>query len=1209
MSSRATALSSGAPIEAPWYSLPDNLVLMAGAGAGKTHGLISLALHVLSGARPDGEPLAPARLCAVTFTEKAAAEMKERLRARVRALADGGTEKELSESFATFGITPPPPSFWDELYGTLGSAFVGTFHSWCAQILRRYPAEAELEPGFTMLEEGEANELFVRCAEETVLRSLEAGGEEGAEARRLIRALGFRGQGDHGAALLELLNKVHLRLSEDGVPASALPQPSPELSFATARDGLCAVLEQIVALPLGRPAADGVILEARALLPRLVEAGPEDAAALLREVKGLMAGINLARCGKEAKPAFKLLREEAGKAFLLACGDAIAAPLHRDFVRCLERAEAAYREEKQRRSALDFADLVRRTRDLLRDHAAIRLEVQSRIGVLLVDECQDTNRLQLDLVALLCERRDGAPRPVSGSAFDSLPLEPAMLACVGDRKQSIYEFRGADVSVFVDIARRFREGDGKVEFLQHNRRSRPALLRFFNRLFAQVMAPDEPHPWRVEYRPEEDDLSAWRPDGPPGVCVQLLTVEGETSDERRAAEARAVAAQIQRLLAPDGPEVVGVDREGRTLRRAEGKDIVVLLRRFSHIKLFRQELLARSIPHVVVKGGGFFQSQEVIDLRSLLALLADPDDRLALAAVLRSPLVALTDSTVALLALEHRLSLERLRRLGLPPGATEDERERLEAFLEAVDGVAPLMHRVGVAGVLEHVVEALDLEAVLAAGFEGEQRVANVRKLIDWARSERPAGPGAAARQLTVKAEQEGREGQAVLVEESDPGAVRLMTIHQSKGLEFPVVFVPECGAGANQDNDLVLFDRDEGLCVRPRGEDGETVATSAAAKVQAALRSRQQAELERLFYVAATRARDLLIFSGENGRRGGGPSWRSQLDRFIAEDPEAAQLIETVAAEADAARLELTEPEVPRPTALDPAVEALVERSAEPPTITVRSLLAPVTQLADYALCPRRHHLAHVVGVEELPRREPVEDRSERPLGELSASERGSLVHLALERLDFSREPLPQIRSLLQAEGTDPDSPAGKEIAADVVAFAESALGRSFGELPPARFHRELPFVLAIRDGGFTLHLRGTVDVLAVMGDGTALILDYKHTRGRGRGADAYAFQLACYALAARTFLPPEVELKTGIAFLKDHGAPPDVRTLGEEALAAFRSSLLRMARELIERRRKGDYPVLARKRCEALRCGFVYQCHASRSTRAQLVIPGLEV
>ncbi|MFN7133792.1 MAG: hypothetical protein ACK4N5_17075, partial [Myxococcales bacterium] len=114
-----------------------------------------------------------------------------------------------------------------------------------------------------------------------------------------------------------------------------------------------------------------------------------------------------------------------------------------------------------------------------------------------------------------------------------------------------------------------------MEYLQHNRRSRPALLRFFNRLFAQVMRPDEPRPWRVEYWPEEDDLSAWRPPGPEGACVQLLSVEGEDAEERRALEARAVAAHIAMLLGPDGPAVVGVDREGRTLRRAEGKDVVI----------------------------------------------------------------------------------------------------------------------------------------------------------------------------------------------------------------------------------------------------------------------------------------------------------------------------------------------------------------------------------------------------------------------------------------------------------------------------------------------------------------------------------------------------------------------------------------------------------------------------------------------------------
>ena len=274
-------------------------------------------------------------------------------------------------------------------------------------------------------------------------------------------------------------------------------------------------------LSLGRVLQiDALQRAARELLPFLKTAEPADAAVALAKVKEL-PGINLVSCGKLAKPTLKVLRDELMVAFELACGDAIAAPLHTDFVRVLARVETAYRDEKERRGVLDFADLVRRARDLLRDAPSVRLEAQQRVGALLVDECQDTNRMQLDLVALVCEQRLGAARPVKRSAFEELPLEPAMLACVGDRKQSIYEFRGADVSVFVDVAERLKGGEGRVEYLKHNRRSRPALLRFFNGLFAQVMKPDQPLPWRVDYHPAEDDLVPWRPEGPPGNCVEI----------------------------------------------------------------------------------------------------------------------------------------------------------------------------------------------------------------------------------------------------------------------------------------------------------------------------------------------------------------------------------------------------------------------------------------------------------------------------------------------------------------------------------------------------------------------------------------------------------------------------------------------------------------------------------------------------------------
>jgi ATP-dependent exoDNAse (exonuclease V) beta subunit len=411
-------------------------------------------------------------------------------------------------------------------------------------------------------------------------------------------------------------------------------------------------------------------------------------------------------------------------------------------------------------------------------------------------------------------------------------------------------------------------------------------------------------------------------------------------------------------------------------------------------------------------------------------------------------------------------------------------------------------------------------------------------------------------------------------------------------------VIVPESGTRGRPYLDAEHYDRLKGLCVRPRGEDGALVETSGAQGVLAALVSRQHAELARLFYVAATRARDLLVFSGEVSRGGG--AWRDHLEGFasVAGASKLMKVVDAVPAPFVQVDDEKGAGERGAPVAspIRPAVsqERLVAQT-QGPRLSVRSLVAPVTQLADFSLCPRRHHFAHALGIEERPARTQREQERQPERSRMGAAERGTFVHRVLERIDFGAPASGQVRALLASEGRPGDGAEAASLIDDVSAFAESPLGRQLARLPASRLLRELPFLLAVGEEDVTLHVRGAVDVLAVLEDGTALVLDYKHTAASGRGADDYAFQLACYALAMRGFLPRGVTLCAGIAFLKDRGAPPDVRTLSDAALSTFERTLAVMGKELLERQRTQDWPVLSRPRCEAMRCGFVYLCHRS--------------
>ncbi|HEY0095361.1 MAG TPA: UvrD-helicase domain-containing protein, partial [Archangium sp.] len=546
------------------------------------------------------------------------------------------------------------------------------------------------------------------------------------------------------------------------------------------------------------------------------------------------------------------------------------APFEASFRSLLSQVEARHEEEFARRNALDFTALLVKTRDLLRDIPDYRRQVQERLGALMVDEFQDTNRLQLELVLLLAEKRDEGPRPVRPDErlVDVLPLEPAFLCAVGDRKQSIYEFRGADVSVFEVLAKKIESEGGVRDFLQHNRRSVPPLLEFFNRAFAGVLVGGEggARPYEVVYVPKEDDLSAVRPERVSAPVVERLVLDDEelSTGELRAADAESVAKRLKVMLAP-GAEPCVAREDGEGLRPARGGDVAMLFRTFSSLEVYRQALIRHGIPHRVLRGRGFYGAQEVLDLSSLLSLLADPEDALAFAAVLRSPLVGLSDAALFRLAGPEGLSLPAVERLGSSAleGLPEGERVRLERFLTVLPELRRERDRLGVRALLQVALAATDYREALAGTPYAEQASANVEKLFALADRRDERGTGGCmnfARELQRLANEEPNESQADLLEAGDPRAVQLLTIHRAKGLEWPVVVVPALGSLRRFSSGRALFERTHGLCLRPWMPDSlEKYRSPRYDQVKEELKRRETAEYRRVLYVALTRARDRL--------------------------------------------------------------------------------------------------------------------------------------------------------------------------------------------------------------------------------------------------------------------------------------------------------------------------------------------------------------
>lgn len=1188
-------------------ALERNLALMAGAGAGKTYSLVTICLHLLTDARAVTKALRPSQLYLMTFTDKAAGELRDRLRRRIEDLATarkgGEAEKILRESFARLDRPFPTKERWRELRDDLGASFIGTFHSLCVQLLRRAPPGLGVDPAFELLDERAAAALLTEVAERVVLAAVEKGDTAIAE---LCREYNFIGNLRSGG-VVDLLVQTFGRIREEGVdPANAAITDG---AACRARfDEALALVKQAYFEAKGSRERksdrwEQALSELSGCLPGLTfenfyePNGISNVLAALGDTNtnvaaGLKSAIQNLKygCVGSKDPKVTGLVELHAACFV--------EPHERAFRALLCELRDRHREELDRRGVLDFSELLIRVRDLLRDHPAVRREVQARVGALLVDEFQDTNRLQLEIVLMLAEARAGAARATTGSDdILALPIEPAFLCAVGDRKQSIYEFRGADVSVFELLARQIEAHGGARDFLRDNYRSSQALLSFFNTTFAELMRTrSEPKDFEVVYTAGEDDLRATRKEPVDGPCVERLVFEpAEKAEECRLREADFLARRLKALLAPGAPAiVVGEDGIKRTPR---GGDVALLFRAFTQLELYRQALIRHNIPHRVVGGRGFYAAQEVLDLASLLSLIADPEDLLSLTAVLRSPLVGVSDDSLYKLsgAPQKRLSLARMD-APLPA----DERARLDRFLVVFRKLRAERDRLGLRLLVKVALDELGYRTAVAGTSFGEQALANLDKLVELAGHWDRHGLGgceAFARELLTLAQSEPREEQADTLDAQDPRAVQLLTIHRAKGLEWPIVVVPDLSARKQQRAGTVLYDRRLGLALKPLLPDGSGKVDSPRLKLlRAELNARDDAESRRLLYVALTRAKDRLILCGQRQKPEG---WRKDLDAII--DARGAATLGVVDVRPD----DLKKPPEPTPAVDSLAViaeaRAKIERARAPVVPAPATAVFPVTQLQDYFRCPRRYLYLHQIGLSERPMiLELSHDSEEDELDVMDPRVRGTLAHKMLELVDYAivreggKRRTAHLSELLERAGVAQDHPEAPKLLGEVEAFLRTKFAQKLSHMDPSRVHRELPFLLRLGDGKLAVHLRGQIDLLVEDEEGGATIVDYKFAYAPEDVFHAYGFQLDCYALAARHFVQQGVAIRTGLAFLRGGPREPDFRDIPTaQTLDALETKLVAGAAALLQSTQSAVWSGLQKPSCQALRCGYQYRCH----------------
>jgi ATP-dependent exoDNAse (exonuclease V) beta subunit len=1128
-------------------SMERDIFLRAGAGTGKT----TVLVERFCAAALDPE-VGAGRILAFTFTERAADQLRRRIREELSSRTKGA-QGELLEAL-------------EAALDGVERAWISTIHGFCRRVLASHPAAAGIDPRFRVVDEAEAERLASR-AFDSALEALVGTGQP--EALELAAA-------NRRRTLLQMTRGAYDELRSHGNPRPGLPQLTPTDTGAA----LGKLIEAAREAHAECEEAGGQSVSSRERIAKAMTLDPaappgEDLLERLRalEVKSGAKAFKGEACGRYS---------DALKQAQAAVAAHVLGPAYEQLRELVARFGTRYEEHKAERAALDFEDLQLKTVELLSSSTKLRDRYREQFAHLMVDEFQDTNGLQLRLI-------------------EQLRGPDTRIFLVGDEFQSIYGFRHADVEVYRREQRRFaggEEANGVALPLTRNFRAAPGLVATTNAIGRELLAGFEPLTAFVDQQPDSagqappvellltiDDRNGWEADE-----VRLPRLPDDPSSGSKVAEARRLAGRLRELVD------AGEDPAG----------IVVLMRAFTHVAAVERALADAGLDPYVVGGRGFWSQQQIDDVRCLLAVVANPLDDEALFGALSSPACAVLPDTLWLLRRAATVRAEDGReRFGhiwplvrdlVETGDVgrgdaeaaalipEDELERIRRFAMVLGELRERSTEGGLESLVDRTATSFGYDLATLRRRDGTARWANVRKLMRLAREfEASEGPdhGAFLEYLDSRAASRDREAEAATRAEGHAGA-RVMTVHGAKGLEFDVVAVADLG------RNLQLGWTP--LRVRP-GEEGPEGGELARVGVQLGrlgrpaerlhdyqelteLAAERDAEEEaRLAYVAATRAKRRLLLSGTfkpnalkkeiDARKpialqlirsllGGDPAEREVELPPTGEGCPAGNLLVSVSEPRPGAGAELLSRHETKPAPRSPSTATPPLARPEVPPALIGGL--SYSALSGFENCGYRFYAERVLGIGEPELASSGDGDESSPAPELRRRfGPGVAVHALLEwsARNHWREPDADraAKALREQglEGSDEQVAMALEL---TMAFLGSGLREEIGD---ASVSAEVPFVLTVAG---TL-VRGSIDLLVERPDGSVLVVDYKTDRlGDGdpvQTVSRYSVQRDLYALAAATRGAP---VETAYVFL-ERPDPPVRESFGEAELESARGRI----------------------------------------------------
>ena len=1143
-----------------------DVVVGAGPGSGKTRVLVGRMEHLLA------TGVAPERIAAITFTNRAAAEMKERLRHRLAsrwiAARDDGDAHGANH--------------WRSLVWRIEASYLGTIHGFCQSVLRDYPHLAGLDPEFAVIDPYQRRLILEDISREVLDEALGPW-----DAEHLREMADRRGHGNRfGSSPTELMQRVRdaamrhtmswrdvVRVTSDsienmyyrigGTPGT---WASGGLDSGDTREVIDTV-ERILELHRAGAASRSKVYppKVEALAGRWrdlrhrFEAGDAEAA-----LEDLRRALPTKSCPKDYREPVGALHAIGRKTDLRREWAAT-----REFLHAVEEMDRRYETEKERRGVLDFDDLQKLALNTMESHPEFLLRLQRRYSHLLVDEFQDTDEVQWRIVQLIRgESPVGSER--DGGVF-----------VVGDADQSIYRFRGADVGIFRSAAEQLRRGGAEDVHLDTNFRSAPDLVDLTNSVFSRRFAE------YVTLSPAPEAEAS------EGQSVEFLMLArpstGKDRGEFRRRQGEVIADRIETWLSSGGSP----------------GDVAILGRSGNSLEPCGRALAARGIPYRVAGGRGFFESEEVSDLKAVLHWLADASDDISLATVLRSPFFSLEDEILLEISDAAAGSLWD----GLCALGAETRDHRLVACQSALATWRAWSRLLPPHELLVHVLENSVYREVLSGHPWAEDAWLNLDRAIALAEKmggEEGTGYAQLARHLdTLVRVGAADEGTAGSIPE---GEVVLSTIHRAKGLEFDTVIIPDADSSQARTNTSFVLDASRGLGLNLPDHSAPFFEDLAAVDKELSLE-----EEMRIFYVACTRAeRRLVLVGGAGEEPESAEDGIPPVDAFgknayfgwyaAGLEPQHAPAIRVT--HLDLARLENAGAPRDRDRSSGDAAELLAHygKVADlglpdplPPGKPAGMQTYSVTALTDYLQCPRLYLLRHRLGWPELaPEVDPgAPGRDRSPLDPMRF---GTLVHRACELLleeSVEGAVIAAMREAALWEGADGMAGVRRRMLELVRVFAESTFFRAFRTAHRSGdAYSEWGFLEEV-PGLEDRYISGVVDALYRAEEGDWRVVDYKTDRvsagGIAERAESYRFQLELYlGVVGKSYYPATDAYLHFLHPGVHHRLPPGEEG-GEDVFARARQLIRNIEDSAIE----ADFPKHRGGRCNW--CGFAFHCDSS--------------